>query len=120
VKKLLAIALCVSLAACATRSHDIAATYVSPLAYQNLTCEQLYAAAERISSRAAQAAGVQDSNASRDALAMGAGLILFWPALFFIGGDGGNAAEIARLKGEIDAIEVASRDKGCNIQFQQR
>ena len=118
-KQIIAVVACASLIGCATRSSDITATYVSPLIYQSLTCEQLYAEAERVSARAAEAAGVQDSNATRDALAMGAGLVLFWPALFFIGGDKGNAAEFARLQGEIDAIEVASRDKGCNIQFQQ-
>jgi hypothetical protein len=46
------------------------------------------------------------------------GVIVFWPALFFIGGDKQNAAELARLKGEMDAVEQASIRKKCGIQFQ--
>jgi hypothetical protein len=38
---------------------------------------------------------------------------------FFIGGDKQNAAELARLKGEMDAIEQTSIRKKCGIQFRQ-
>jgi hypothetical protein len=38
----------------------------------------------------------------------GAAIVLFWPAAFFVKGDGQNAAELARLKGEFEAIEQAS------------
>ena len=50
---------------------------------------------------------------------MGVGLVLFWPSLFFIKGDGATAAELGRLKGEMDAIEQASIQKNCGIQFQR-
>ena len=46
-------------------------------------------------------------------------LILFWPAIFFVGGDKGSAAEVGRLKGEMQAIEQANLAKSCGIQFQQ-
>jgi hypothetical protein len=46
-----------------------------------------------------------------------AAVIIFWPAAFFIGGDKQNAAELARLKGEMEAIEQASIRKNCGIQF---
>ena len=49
---------------------------------------------------------------------MGVGLILFWPTLFFLeGGDGPEAAEYARMKGEIDALETISIQKNCGIKF---
>ncbi len=49
---------------------------------------------------------------------MGVGLVLFWPTLFFLeGGDGPEAAEYARLKGERDAIEKVSIQKKCAIEF---
>jgi hypothetical protein len=41
------------------------------------------------------------------------------PAAFFIGGDKGNAAELGRLKGELDEIEQTSVRKNCPIQFQR-
>ncbi len=106
------------LAACATSPKDIAPAYVSPVLYQNLSCDQLAAEAMRVSQAAAVATGQQSSQQGRDAVATTVGIVLFWPALFFIGGDKGNAADIARLKGEMQAIEQANIAKGCGIQFQ--
>ena len=107
----------VSLTGCASKSSDITASYVSPVMYESWTCRQLSEEAARLSSRAAIAAGVQDEKATGDAWKTGAAIILFWPAAFAISGDGGNAAELARLRGEMDAVEQASIRKNCNIQF---
>jgi hypothetical protein len=107
------------LANCASRSYEIAATYISPLQYENLTCRQLGEEAQRVSQRAAIAAGVQDKRATDDAVATTVAVVVFWPAAFFIGGDKQNAAELGRLKGEMDAIEQASIRKNCGIQFQR-
>ncbi len=49
---------------------------------------------------------------------MTAGLIIFWPAIFLVKGDGAQAAEVSRLKGEMQAIQTASSRKGCGIQFE--
>jgi hypothetical protein len=59
----------------------------------------------------------QDEKASSDAGAMAIGMILFWPALFLLDGDEESASEVARLKGEMDAIEQANIQKNCGIQF---
>jgi hypothetical protein len=87
-------------AGCASSSSEISATYVSPLQYQHLTCQQLAAEAERVSRRAAEVSGVQDSKRTSDAWATAGAIVLFWPAAFFIKGDGNTAAELGRLKGE--------------------
>ncbi|MEQ1768781.1 MAG: hypothetical protein ABL879_03000 [Devosia sp.] len=113
----LAALLPVVLAGCATSPKNIQAAYVSPVLYQNLSCEQLSQEALRVSSAAAAASGQQESQASSDAVAMGVSLVLFWPAMFLIGGDKGNAAEFARLKGEMQAIEQANIAKNCGIKF---
>ena len=108
-----------ALSACASGSGDIKAAYVSPLAYGNFSCDQLRQEATRVSSRAIQASGAQDSQATKDAVATTAAVIIFWPAAFFVRGDNANAAELARLKGEMEAIEQASIQKNCGIQFQR-
>jgi hypothetical protein len=108
------------LAGCASKAENIAAAYVSPLQYQTYSCPQLGEEAARIASRANQVAGVQDGKATNDAVATGVGVIIFWPALFLIKGDSATAAELARLKGEIEAIEKVSVQKKCNIQFNQK
>ena len=108
----------VSLAACASRPDDIGAAYVSPLGYQGLSCRQLAAEAQRVSASAAQAAGAQNKQATNDAVATTVAVVLFWPAAFMIKGDSTKAAEVARLKGEAQAIEQASNAKNCGIRFQ--
>ncbi|WP_436638034.1 hypothetical protein [Microbaculum sp. FT89] len=103
---------------CAKRADQISASYVSPIAYQNYTCEQIAQESLRISARAQQVAGTQDKKASRDAVAMGVGIVIFWPALFAINGDDQQTAELARLRGEMEALEQASIQKNCNITFE--
>ncbi|MFK5978885.1 MAG: hypothetical protein QM488_08375 [Rhizobiaceae bacterium] len=107
------------LSACATKPEDIKASYVSPLAYESYECDQLSAEAERVSGHAADIAGVQRKKAKGDAVATGVALILFWPALFFVKGNGATESEVARLKGEMEAIERVAIQKRCSIQFAQ-
>lgn len=108
----------VMLSACAEKSEDIQASYVSPIQYQGFSCRQLSEEAARLSAKASQVAGIQDKNAQNDAVATGVSLVLFWPAMFFIGGNKDNAAELSRLKGEMEALEKASIAKNCGISFQ--
>ncbi len=114
-----AAALAAATGACASYSEKVAATYVSPIIYENLTCRQIAEESARVSRRAAEAAGVQDSQATKDSVVTGVAIVVFWPAAFFVGGDKGNAAELARLKGEMDALEQTSIKKNCGIQFRQ-
>ena len=104
---------------CASTSDKITASYTSPMQYETYNCRQLGEEAQRVSARAAAAAGAQDSQATRDTVATTAAIIVFWPAAFFVQGDKQNAAELARLKGELEAIEQVSIRKQCGIQFQQ-
>lgn len=108
-----------TLGACATPSAKIPAAYVSPVQFQSYSCKQLAEEASRLASRSTQAQTTQDSKASQDAAGMAIGLLVLWPMLLFNEGDGAEAAEVARLKGEMQAIEEASKAKNCNIKFQQ-
>lgn len=113
-----AIAALLLLAGCASRSADIAPAYVSPIQYQSYSCSQLAAEAQRVSAAAAAASGAQDSQATKDAVVTTAAVIVFWPAAFFVGGDKQTAAQLAQLKGQMDAIQQEAIAKKCNIQFQ--
>jgi hypothetical protein len=68
--------------------------------YQNYTCQQLEQEALTVASRAVQASAAQDN-----------ALLL---------GSGNTAIELASLKGQLVAIEQASIQKNCGIQFQDR
>ena len=107
------------LAGCATHSENIAAAYVSPIQYQSYTCQQLREEASRVSAKAVAASGAQDSKATGDAIATGVAVVIFWPAAFFLKGDGTTAAELANLKGQMDAIEQANIQKKCGIAFRK-
>ena len=101
------------LSGCATSSKNIGSAYVSPLQYQAYDCEQLGAEAARITQAAQQLGGRLDDAASNDAALMGVGLILFWPALFALGGNKAQEAEYSRLKGEADAVQRTAIAKKC-------
>ena len=112
------VALGAALGGCASSSAEIAPAYVSPVAYQTYSCQQLALEAQAISTRAAALSGAQDSQRTKDGLATAAAIVVFWPAAFFVGGDKQTAAELANMKGQMVAIEQASIAKKCNIQFQ--
>ncbi len=118
-KALILVAVAVGMAGCASKSENIAAAYVSPNQYASYSCRMLEEEATRVSSRAIAASGAQDTKATNDAVATGVAVVLFWPAAFLIKGEGASAAEVARLKGEMDAIEQASIQKRCGIQFKR-
>ena len=110
-------ALSVCLAGCATPPKDIAPSYVSTGLYENLSCAQLRSEAEAVSARSAAAYGKQEQARGNDAAMTTVSVVLFWPAAFFLKGDGAAAAEVARIKGEMQAIEQVNRIKNCGIQF---
>ncbi|MQQ08779.1 hypothetical protein GFB49_09965 [Epibacterium sp. SM1979] len=108
------------LSGCAEKSENVGEAYVSPLAFQSMSCKQIGQEARRVSARASTVAGVQDKNANNDAVATGVALVLFFPAAFFIKGNKENAAELARLKGELTALEQAANAKNCGIEFAEK
>jgi hypothetical protein len=109
----------VALTGCATSPDKIAAQSVSTLPYEQYNCKQLGAEVDRVTRRASELNGSLQKTASNDTAQMAVGMILFWPALFFLeGGDGPEAAEYGRLKGERDALEKVAIQKECGIMFQ--
>jgi hypothetical protein len=107
------------LGGCASKSADITPAYISPVTYQNFTCQQLQMEAEGVSQRAAVASGQQDKARKNDTIKTTVGVVLFWPVLLFNEGDGAKANELANLKGQMRAIEQASVQKNCGFNFTQ-
>jgi hypothetical protein len=107
------LAACIGLSGCATASKDIAAAYVSPMQFQSYDCDQLASETQRIQSRVVQLGGRLDTAASNDKAIAGVGLILFWPALFALGGTKQQEADYSRLRGEYDAVQQAAILRKC-------
>jgi outer membrane murein-binding lipoprotein Lpp len=110
---LAAVATVATLGGCASASKDIAATAVPTLAYQAYDCEQIGAELQRVGTRAHQLAGRLDEAARNDKAIAGVGALVFWPALFALGGNKEQEAEYARLKGEHDALLQTAVLKKC-------
>jgi hypothetical protein len=108
----LATAAALGLAACAADPATVAPAYVSPVIYSGYDCRQLNAEAARLSARLSAVTGQQQEAANNDAAMTAITLILFWPAMFAIGG-GDQSAELARLKGEAEALQAAANARGC-------
>lgn len=117
--KKLAVALSVAgiaMAGCATSPDKIAAQSVSTVPYEQYNCQQIGAEIDRVNRRASELHGNLQKTASNDNAQMAVGMLLFWPALFFLeGGDGPEAAEYGRIKGEREALEKVAIKKECGI-----
>ena len=111
-KTITAFAAAASIAGCAAQPENVAPAYISPTVYSGMNCVTLNAEAHRINARLAQATSQQERAANNDAAVTAVALVLFWPAAFFIGNKGDEAA-LARLKGEAEAVHAAAVQRGC-------
>jgi hypothetical protein len=96
------------LSGCAKSPGSISASYVSEISYQNYTCTQLAEENRRIVEAYAVAAKQQENARTNDTV----GVILLGLPVSSLSGDN-IAPEIARLKGEANAIHRASLSKSC-------
>lgn len=105
---MLGLGLMAVLVGCAKSPESIAPAYISELNYQNWNCYQLAEESQRLSSALAQASTQQENARTNDTV----GVILLGLPVSSLSGDN-IAPEIARLKGEQEAIRKASRTKVC-------
>jgi len=106
----------VMLMACSTSPDKISASYVSPIVYQSYSCDQLVMEMARIQRKVNEVTGAQQKESTKDKWAMGVGLVVFWPALFFLIGDD-KKEELKQLKGEYEAVEQAMIQKNCKAEM---
>lgn len=105
--------LVVLLTGCATSSHKVPVQHVSPMQYGNFDCKQLNMESNRIQMRINELRSRIDTRSQNDTAIATAGLLLFWPALFFLGGNAGEEAEYGRLLGEQQALTHTAFEKRC-------
>jgi hypothetical protein len=92
-------------------SAETASTYISPTDYRALTCPQLLEAAKAISAQA----GVKQGNRSGVDISTSASPDIAWP----IGKVGDDKQKLANRKSRMVALEQASIQMQCSIQFQR-
>ena len=105
----------VLLVGCATQPSEIATIHVSPLQYDSYDCDQIAMEMRHVVRKINDLYHELEEEADSDEGSMAIGLIIFWPALFFLeGGDDERAAEYAHLKGELIALEDSAVMKKCD------
>ncbi|MBQ5949969.1 hypothetical protein [Massilia sp. ST3] len=95
------------LSACASRPESIAASYVSHEKYSGIDCVQLSTYLSDARAGLQKVSAMQDSKANMDAATVFLALV---PASKLTGD---HAADVAKFKGEVEAIETAQIRKGC-------
>lgn len=112
-----ALAAAALLSACASSPKKIEAAHVSPVKFQNYTCDQMSLERSAVEYRANVLYHSLKRRADADKVKMGVGAVLFLPALFFLKGNGTKASEFAQMKGDYTALRLASEDRGCGLYF---
>jgi hypothetical protein len=102
-------------AGCAHYSEKIAAQQVPPSSVDSYECPQITSETKRVSARLDELKKVVDEAAADDEVKTTVGIAVFPPLLFFLNGDGAEAEEYGRLKGEYAALREASTQKQCPV-----
>jgi hypothetical protein len=108
-----------TLPGCATSSLDIHAQFVSPETYQELSCQQIGAEGERVAHRVAEISGTEHGNEGGPVWLLTQPIVVKWPTAWLAASEEENT-ELARLKGEFEALERASTLKRCSLHFKQQ
>lgn len=98
---------------CATRATGVAAKATDPATYAGWDCERLFDEIDSVQYQAADVAYAVDSVAGANMVALGLGVMVFWPALLAMQPDGPEAAQLAALKGRFEALRSAVAARTC-------
>lgn len=112
-RAILGLTLAASVSGCAPQPEAITATYVSAATYSSYSCRAIVDERNRVVQKVNELTGVQKKKADNDAVATGVGMVLFWPALFFLGSGSDVEPQLATMKGNYDALTSAGIQKGC-------
>lgn len=123
-KKSVIILMAFVISGCASSSKEVGTAYISPVAYKNYSCEELVEEGNYIQARVQELAQSLDTEATKDVAQTSAAFILL-PFTFGLslgilgaleGGDGPEAVEYARLKGEYEAVRQMAVRKKCKTR----
>ena len=105
--KLIAFGIALTVVGCATRPESISASYVSHEKYVSNDCSQLTNIMADSRAQLAKFSAMQDSKANLDAATV---FLVLIPASKLTGD---SAGDVAKYKGEVEAIETAQIKNGC-------
>jgi len=98
---------------CTTSSKNVPANYVPPAQYQGYTCAQLGVELQSAQARMEVISEQLDEKASKDQLVGVVGAVVFFPALFLLGGSSQLEIDYAGLLGRVEAMRQTAFQKKC-------
>lgn len=111
---LLALALIFSGCSSAPKSSEVSAAYIPITQYGNHTCEQLVAEAEAVRRSIPGLEAAVDAHRSNQTGVEVVTWVLFWPAAFALDKGEQSSSQLAKAKGELQAIQVALMTNKCS------
>jgi hypothetical protein len=90
---------------------------VSPMIYQKLTCLQIALEGRSISKKGFALAGLQAGTGGSDGSETASAIVIVWPKPSHVSDE--RLAKLAHADSEMDALEQASIQNQCSIQFKR-
>ena len=97
----------------APKASEVSAAYVPTGYYSNMSCEQLIAEAEAVRRPVPALEDAVNKHRSNQTGVEVVTWVLFWPAAFLLDKGEATSGQLAKAKGEIEAISLAMRSKKC-------
>ena len=109
------VALGLTVTACTSAQHstDVNPQYTSTYQFDGMNCKQLRREADDIRYKEPQLASRVDKHFEKQKDLEQAGWWLFWPAFFAMDDGSGQSDQLARLRGDMEAITRVMRAKDC-------
>ena len=86
---------------------------VSKIGDSRLSCNQLESDMGRINHEIRNKSGQKSKGDNKDAVLVGVGLVLFWPALFFMDLSNADKTELEALRSRHNYLKSIYINKGC-------
>jgi hypothetical protein len=115
IQKAVALASLATIVGCssAPKATEVSAAYVPAGFYTNMTCDQLIAEAEAVRRSVPALENAVNTHRSNQTGVEVVTWVLFWPAAFFLDKGEATSSQLAKAKGEVEAIGLAMRAKKC-------
>ena len=103
------------LAACssAPKATEVSAAFIPVAQYSNMNCQQLIAEAESVRRSVPGLEAAVDKHRSNQTGVEVVTWILFWPAAFLLDKGEATSGQLAKAKGELEAINLAMKTQKC-------
>lgn len=97
----------------AKKASEVTPAYVSTTTYTSLSCSQLNTEAENIRRMIPALEGAVDKHREQQTGVEVVTWVLFWPAAFLLDKGEAQSSQLARARGELEAVNLAIRQNKC-------